>query len=346
MSVEILKKLAMEFGPSGFEDGVSRIIKEELSDLDSENDKFGNMFISCGKEKKEGPNILLAAHMDECGFLVRAISSAGFLFMHPLGNWQEASLAGQPILIKNSRNKLIWGVFGAHPVHYKTGKLDTAPAIKDLFVDIGAKDEEEARELFGITLGDPAVPSVEFVKLKNEKVLACKAWDDRAGCAAAISVMNAIKKENLYKKVTALFSVQEEVGCRGANVAMNYVDADLAVIIEAPPTDDTHGTSGGHKPQGAFGKGPQIRLYDPTMILNQGLKKKILDIASKSGVPYQIAIREGGGTDAKYLSLAQKGIPSVVIGIPIRYTHSPIGLLHLDDYKNTIELITQIVRHF
>ena len=214
--------------------------------------------------------------------------------------------------------------------------------MEQLFVDIGASSLEEVQKL-GISLGDPIVPVSEFTPMANPDLVLCKAFDNRVGCAVMIETMLRLKKESLNSSLVAVGTVQEEVGCRGAVTAAAAVKPDVALIMEGTPADDTPGMDVGEA-QGAIGGGPQIRLLDPTALMNRPLVEFIRSVAKKEKIPHQIAVRRSGGTDAKSIHLAGDGVPCVVVGVPARYIHSHNSMISLTDYENTIRLMVEVIK--
>jgi endoglucanase len=174
----------------------------------------------------------------------------------------------------------------------------------------------------------------------NTRLLANKAWDDRAGCAVLVAAMEEIGRHP--NTVVAVATVQEEVGSRGAVTAVEVARPHMAVVLEGPPADDLPGIAK-DSPQGALGKGCQVRLYDPSTIIHRRFWEWVTELARRRGIAHQIAVRQSGATDARAIHLAQGGIPTVVLGVPVRHAHSHNGLIHLDDVQATLALAAAIL---
>jgi endoglucanase len=211
--------------------------------------------------------------------------------------------------------------------------------LKDMAVDIGASSDEEAAEM-GVRPGQWIAAEGTFFSMKNKKILAGKAFDDRAGCALMIETIK--ESDGFPCTIYGAATVQEEVGLRGARTAAEIVDPDVCIVLEGSPAADAFGNNGSDR-QGVLGEGVQIRLFDPTMIPNPGLRDFMLDVAESEEIPYQVLVRDAGGTDAGQIHLHGHGVPTIVLAVPVRYAHSPTGLIHADDYDNTLALVKAAV---
>jgi endoglucanase len=209
-------------------------------------------------------------------------------------------------------------------------------------VDIGASSRTEV-EALGISLGDAVAPDSAFTALAGGKRFVAKAFDNRCGVAAAVQTMQLLKNESLPCQLIAAGSVQEEVGCRGAVTLGHLTRPDVALVMEGTPADDTPGMPS-EESQGALGSGVQIRVLDPTALMNRRLVDLVLDTAKAEGIPHQLAVRRSGGTDAKSFQFHESGVPCIVLGTPARYIHSHNSLLHLEDYLSAVRLTAAVVR--
>lgn len=237
----------------------------------------------------------------------------------------------------------ITGVIGSKPPHILSAEARKKPVeIKDMFIDIGASSKEEAQE-WGVRPGDMAVPYFEFTLMNDEKMMLAKAWDNRIGCAIAIDVLKNLKGEDHPNRVFGVGTVQEEVGLRGAKTAANKVKPDIAFAVDVGVAGDTPGISD-KEAQAKMGEGPQIMLYDASMVSHKGLRDFVTGIADELDIPYQFDAMPGGGTDAGSTHLAGEGAPSLAITIATRYIHTHAALLHRDDYENAVKLITEVVK--
>ena len=270
------------------------------------------------------------------------MTGAGFVEFLPLGGWWPHTLLAQRVSIAVEGGRKIQGVIGATPPHLLAeGKRDKVLAISDLFIDVGADSREQAEKEFGIVPGCPVTPATPWIPLEKPGLYSAKAFDNRVGVALVIEAMATLAGAPCT--VIGAACVQEEVGTRGAKTLASNVRPDIAIVLEGPPADDIPGFDR-EACQGALGSGPQIRLYDPTMIAHPGLAAFVRKIAAGSGIPHQIAIRQSGGTDAAAIHTSGAGIPTIVLGVPVRYIHSHVSIMNIEDYAHTLELLLAILR--
>jgi endoglucanase len=339
-AVELLRELSEAHGPSGNEGPVRKIFRR-LSGEETQTDLLGN--IGCElRGTAEAPRIMLAAHMDEVGFAVQSVTSSGLLRFVPLGGWWSHTLLAQRVRIRNRRGEEVIGVIACKPPHMLSkSERDQLQQIDGMYIDIGARDADEVSSLFGIELGDPIVPDTPFSVLHSDWMLG-KGFDDRAGLALGLQLCERMKKLPHPNTLINVGTVQEEVGTRGAQTICHSVQPDLAIILEGTPADDFPGGDVSTQ-QGVPGQGVQIRLMDPTAITNRALADFTIATARAHDIPHQVAVRRSGGTDAKVIHLRGAGIPTIVLGVPARYIHTHNGMIHLDDYMSTLELLTEMV---
>lgn len=233
------------------------------------------------------------------------------------------------------------GVIGSTPPHLLSGSRDKVLDIKDLFIDIGAESEEQAIEEYGVVTGCPIAPYGPFMRLKNDKLLTAKAFDNRVGVAIVIDAL--LQLDEHPNTVIGAGSVQEEIGLRGARTMAASVEPDLAIVLEGPPGDDTPGLSVGNT-QGKLGGGVQIRIIDSSMIVNPKLADFVVETAKQHEIPYQLGVRQSGGTDGGAIHQFGRGVPSVVLGVPSRYIHSHVSIINTDDYMAALDLTMHLVR--
>jgi len=318
----LLEKLVKAFGVPGFEDEIRSIVKEHMEKyLDEvQIDTLGNVIgIKRGGKRK----VLLAAHMDQIGFMVRGITEDGYLVISPMGGINPVTLRSRVIRIKG-KNEYVYGVIGEKPPHIE--KKSEKKEIKDLRVDIGAENGEEARKI--VSIGDVGSFIPNYYEIGNRVI--ATALDDRAGVYTLLKVM-----ENVESDATIYFvaSVQEEIGLRGAKVSGFKVEPDIGIAI-----DVTHarmpGMSKGEEPI-ELGKGPTIGV-GPTA--HPKLVRHFIE--SAGDIPYQIEPNPSrSGTDADVIQLTREGVATAVISIPLRYMHSSVEVLDKRDLDNTIKLI-------
>ena len=339
----LLEQLSNAAGTPGNEDEVRAVIRQHLAGLvEFSHDKLGSLI--CRKQGgSETPRVMLAGHLDEIGLIVRYVTGDGFIKFHPLGGWWEHVLLAQAVTIKSARGD-IHGIIGAKPIHHlKEGERKSVLTIEDMFIDVGARSKEEASEAFGILPGDHIVPHTRFRALHNPRLVCGKAFDDRAGVALVVDALKALANQDHANTLYGIGTAQEEVGTRGSETAVHQVDPHIAIVLEGTPADDLPGSSK-EETQGMLGKGPQIRLFDPTMITNRKFAGFVIETAQTCRIPHQVAVRISGGTDAKPIHVHRGGVPTIVLGVPVRYAHSHAGILNLDDYDHTLQLLIEVVK--
>ena len=322
--MQLLEKLVMCASPSGRESAISAIIKKELDGVCDEifTDALGNLI--CHK-KGNGKKLMLAAHMDEIGFMVNYIDDNGFLRFSPIGG----------ILKYNSINAAIEFTNGEKgKISYENKEKPSAVGFEKMYIDIGAVSRDDAQKR--VAIGDMAVYCGSFALIGN-KIMA-KALDDRAGCWALIRAMQEIK--DTPNDVYAVFTAQEEVGLRGAKTAANLINPDMAVSVDVSNVGDT--------PESlelnlSLSKGPAIKMKDASFIIHEDVKNLLLDAAKRSSIPFQLEAASYGGTDAGAIHLSGAGIPSGTISIPTRYIHSANEVIDKEDLLNTVKFLVEII---
>lgn len=343
-TLTMLKDLTDAKGIPGNEREPREVMKRYITPYSDEvtTDGLGSL-IAKKEGQAEGPKIMIAGHLDEVGFMVTNIDDKGFVRFQTVGGWWSQIMLSQRVTIVTSNGETVTGVIGSKPPHILSPEARKKPAdIKDMFVDIGATSKEEAAS-WGVRPGDMIVPYFEFTVMKNEKHLLAKAWDNRIGCAIAIDVLKNLKKENHPNVVFGVGAVQEEVGLRGAKTAAFTIDPDLGFAVDVGIAGDTPGISE-KEALSKMGKGPQIVVYDASMVSHKGLRDFVTGVADELGIPYQFESIPGGGTDAGSIHLTKAGIPSLAITVATRYIHSHAGILHRDDYENAVKLLTEVVK--
>jgi endoglucanase len=344
-ATKLLRELTEAHAAPGSEQAVRRIFRERLQERCAgaiEVDRAGNIF-AVRQGTAEHPRIMLAAHMDEVALAVQAITAAGLLKVVALGGWWPPTLLAKRVRVLTGEGQEILGVVAAKPPHLLTdAERDKTPKLEDLFVDVGATSVAEVRDQFGIGLGDPIVPDSPLVPLQNPDLLLAKAFDDRTGVALLIQVLRGVNGIRHPNTLIGVGTVQEEVGVRGAQTAVFSASPEAAIVIEGAPADDFPGTAEEER-QGVLGRGPQIRLLDPSAIMNRRFVQYLLDTAERHHLPYQAAVRRSGATDARAIQLHDAGVPTVVIGVPARYIHTHNSMIHLGDYLHTLQLLARVI---
>lgn len=336
---QMITRLSEAFGPSGFE-GEARAVFEDLVGEVTEvsYDHLGSI-VAIHHGVVDHPRILLAAHLDEVGLMVRGILPGGELRVVALGGWWAPALLAQAVVIR-SQTGYHPGVIGAKPPHYlKDEERNRQLKLDELYIDVGATSLEEVLAM-GIAAGDPVVPAVKTRPMSNSRMVMGKAFDDRIGCAVLAKVLQDLDGAH-PNRIIGVGTVQEENGLKGARAVAGLIQPDLCLVLEGAPADDF---PGGAIVQGRVGGGPQLRRFDPSMIANQGLVKLVIGEARSLGIPYQVAVREGGGTDGSAIQVhTDGGVPTMVISVPVRYAHSHHGIVNLDDVAATVELVKAII---
>jgi endoglucanase len=343
-SVSLLAALTEAHGAPGHEDPVRAIFRTQVSEFGTVTcDRLGS--IMCEVAGGKGPRVMVTAHMDEVGFMVQNITESGFLQVVPLGGWWTHTLPSQRVRVRTRSGREVVGVIAATPPHHlPDSERNKVLPIEQLFIDIGATDRRHAQETLGVRIGDPVVPDTPFTLMSNDRLLCSKAFDNRVGVAVVIETLRQIVAAGVMSnQLLGVATVQEEIGCRGALTAAALARPDVAVVIEGTPADDTPGIPQSSR-QAVLGEGPQIRLMDPTSLMNPRLVDLVRQLATEKGIPHQFAVRRGGGTDAKSFHTSGIGVACVVIGVPARYIHSHNSIIHTDDYLATITLVTELVR--
>ena len=338
---DLLKKLSNAPGISGFEDEVRDLMIKELENYADEItvDNLGNL-IALKKGKPDGKKIMLAAHMDEIGLMVRYIDEKGFIKFSKIGGINDQMLLNQAVDI-HSANGNVAGVIGSKPPHkIKQSEKKKILEYDNMFIDIGATSREEAEKLVGV--GDPIIIRQEFEELRNGLVKG-KALDNRVGCAVLIQVL---KQAETDATIYAVGTVQEEVGLKGAKTSAFSINPDMALALDVTISGDHPGIKEEEAPSQA-GKGPAIILTDDSgrgLITHPQVKELLISAAEEEEIPYQLEVSDGGTTDATAIHLTRQGIPTGVISPPSRYIHTPVSVVNIEDVENAVKLILAVLK--
>jgi len=331
---DLLKKLSEAPGVSGNESRIKRIIIDEVKDFVDEikEDSMGNLITI--KKGKNNFNIMVAAHMDEIGFMVKHIDDKGFISFETIGGFDPKSLGSQRVRIHSSKGDIL-GVIGLKPPHITSqDEKDKALKLEDLKIDIGLNSKEEVESL-GIKPGDSITRDISFAELGKENIVSCKSFDNRAGCAILIEIIKKIKNPDFT--LYGVFTTQEEVGLRGAKTAAYGLDINFALIIDSTTAGPIPKTEI-DKVTISLGKGPSIDLMDRGFILNEKVKNLLIKSANDAKVPFQTHI-SSGSTDGAAVHITKEGIPTGVISIPSKYIHSTVEIVDINDLDNTLKLV-------
>lgn len=340
-SAQLLRDLTDADGTSGHEEAVTKVMAAYLKGLAKiQYDRLGSI-IAEKKGAAAEPRILVDSHMDEVGFMVREITKSGFIKFLPLGGWWGHVALGQRMKIITKKG-VVPGVVGPKPPHMlKDEERKKVLDIADMFIDVGAIGKYDVGKKHGIKVGDPIVPDSNFTVMANDQVYMAKAFDNRAACAVVVDLIKKLQAIKHPNTVYGAGSVQEEVGLRGANTIAHEVNPDVAIIVDVGIALDIPGCE--DRPE-KLNAGPAILIYDAGMIPNTRLRELTMDIATKNKIPFHLSYMERGATDGGRIHITRGGVPSIVIGPPVRYIHSHNSLMSRKDYDNTLKLVLELVK--
>ncbi len=331
----LLRQLSEASGVSGNEGAVRQLILDAVRGLVDEHrvDALGNLITLKKGSGEKRRKVMVAAHMDEIGLMVVYVEREGLLRFRPVGGIDARVLPSKKVLIGENR---VPGVIGVKPVHLLEAKArNQVMKVEEMSVDIGASSKEEAERL--VKIGDYATFDVAFSELGGGlRAVKGKAFDDRAGCAVLIELL----RESYSFDLHAVFTVQEEVGLRGARVAAYSIAPDIAFALEGTICDDSP-KKRDVSPTTVMGAGPAITIMDRSVIADRRLVDLLVDTAKKSGIPYQFKQPGMGSTDAGAIHLSREGVPSTVVAVPSRYIHAPVCMLSLNDLDNAVRLMAE-----
>ena len=339
MDFELMKQLSEADGVSSQETETANLMEKHFkkAGLKVEIDNFGNViaYKSLGKNP-----LVLGAHMDEIGLMVKHIDEKGFLRFIKIGGIDDRTLINQQVTIRTKKG-LVPGVIGSKPPHIMKDEERKAPVeSKSLFIDVGAKDRKEAEKM-GLEIGNTVTFQTEFRKLGNKKISG-KALDNRLGCYALLQLA-----KGLPKNVVLIGTSQEEVSTlgKGAKIASYVLDPRAFIAVDTSVAGD-HPEVRPEEAPVQLGKGPAIVLVEAGArgnVADKRLVQKALDTAKKAKIPVQLEVIDGGATDAASVNNQKGGIPSIAVCIPTRYIHSTVGVAHIDDVENEVKLVKHLI---
>ena len=337
LNIALLKELSEAAGVPGREEAVREIVLRELTPLADEirTDALGNV-IARLEGKGKGPKVMLAAHMDEIGFLVKHVDEkTGFLRLDPVGGFDPRVLVAKRVVVHAESGDYV-GAIGTKPVHILTEEERKKPLeIKDLFVDLGLPAEEVKAK---VQIGDFVTLRQDFVEMGE--LLSGKAMDDRVGLFAMIEAVRRLRESGASweAEIYAVATTQEEVGLRGARVSGYGVSPDIGIALDVTIASDVPGASESDYVT-KLGEGVAIKIKDSASVSNPKLVRFLRKLAEERDIPYQLEILPRGGTDAGALQLTKEGVAAVTLSIPTRYVHSVVECVHPRDVEATIELL-------
>jgi len=328
----LLEQLSNLPGVSGQEDKVRDFLRQKLerAGYTPRTDALGNLIVDIPGQGK-GPKVMLAAHMDEVGLMVTYIEKSGHLRFMTVGGIDPRVLVSQPVRVGREE---IPGVIGAKPIHLqKLEERGKALPVEQLFIDLGVDSKEETEKM--VSVGDYAC-FVTVARAMGEGLIMGKALDDRVGCSVLLELL--LSKPGFSFPIAVVFTVQEEVGLRGAAAAAFSIDPEVAVVLEGTSAADVEDTRD-DQASTQLGKGPALTLMDKSLIANKKVLRALEKAAQENDIPYQYRQLTTGATDAGRISLSRAGVAAAVVSVPCRYIHAPAALADSKDVENAGKLI-------
>lgn len=343
---ELLEKLCLAFGPSGCEDGVAKLILENIEGCYDElipNRTLGVIAVIRGN-KKSSKKLMLSSHMDEVGFMIKSISDDGTLKVASMCGGDTRIMAGRRVLIGRGQ-ELVRGVFALKPIHLvKADDRDSSLPLDELYIDIGAADREEAEKY--VAVGDYASFESDYVRFgENDRMIKAKAIDDRAGCAIMCDLMRELYpvRHTIPFDMYFAFTCREELGISGARGAAHLIDPTHALIFESTAVADICSVPD-HTVVARQGDGPAISLMDRSTIYDKELTELILSVGKEENIPCQIKKYVSGGNDAGHIHKSRAGVKCAVMSIPSRYIHTASNVIRAEDFMSTYRLALATVK--
>lgn len=328
--IQLLKELCLVNGISGDESCVREYIIDKIKDYCTYSvDALGNLICFCKGRKSSEKKLMIAAHMDEVGFIVTYINDDGSLLFSEVGGIDSSVIIGRQVQING-----LSGVIGSKAVHnLSKDERETPPVTEKLYIDIGADSKKEAEKY--VSLGDSVHFDSDFIKIGN--CIKSKAIDDRAGCAMMIKLIQEQPEYDTY----FVFNVQEEIGLRGSRVSAFAVQPDFAIVLEATTAGDIDGVQGGKKVC-QLGNGPVVGFMDRSTVYDKQLYKLAFSVADEYSLPCQTKTMIAGGNDSGAIHLTGRGIRTIAVSVPCRYLHSPSCVINAEDLGNTLDLVRKL----
>jgi endoglucanase len=343
---QLLQALADAPGPSGFEEPVRKIMVERMKPL-SEKLSYDGLGSVIAVQGSSGPRIMVDAHMDELGGVVRRVSNDGYLTMQMLGGWLDQALVDQRWTIIGSKGP-VRAITGIRDIHIVPQEERTKVYPREsIFLDVGAKNAAEVAAM-GLEPGDPVVPDAPFAVMngahnyETQNYLG-KGWDDRVGCAVVIEAMKKLAHAPHPNQIFWVATVQEEIGLRGAHTSSDLVKPEIGIAIEGGVTRDAPKV-GAEEAQELLGAGPAIFLYDSSALPNLKFVTLIKQTAKEKAIPLQTDLIQGYGDDSAEMQKSNGGAPTVNMVVPVRYTHSHNGIMNRGDFDKMVDLLVAVLQ--
>lgn len=316
-------------GVSGHEHMVANYLENEYSKVADEiiRDQLGSVVALKKSKKKNAPKVMVLAHMDEVGFLVKDITDTGVLKIHPVGGWFSQTLLAHRVRLTTRSGKQYPGTVGSIPPHMLSPEERKKPIeIDQMIVDIGAKNKEDVSDM-GVQIGDMIVVQGDFQRMNNDQRLLAKAFDNRYGCVLSMDLLKSLEDVELDFDLYVGASVQEEVGLRGAQTITQKIQPDLAVVLDCSPANDALDNSA----LGKLGDGVLIRVMDGSMIADKDVLYKFVDVCEENDIKHQYYY-SNGGTDAGSVHKANEGVKTLTCCVCARNIHTSSSILDVNDY--------------
>ncbi|MDO8556596.1 MAG: M20/M25/M40 family metallo-hydrolase [Nanoarchaeota archaeon] len=333
MDIELLKKLSLTFGPSGNEEEVRSLIKKLIRPFvdDVSVDKFGNVV---AHKKGISPKAMLVAHMDEIGLMIKGCDMNGDIRCAMIGGIEPLNVIGDRVTITTKKGELHGVITTAQISNAET--TTEVPQVKDLIIDTGlTKKELESR---GVQVGQYLNLNRYFLNLGSQKIVCGKALDDRIGCYILLKVAERLKRSK--QEIFYVFTVQEEVGLYGAKTSIHGIDPDYAIIVDVTNADDKN-----TNPTKVLGHGPTLTIKDADMLSNPCIDAWVQRAAKRKKSRLQLDVADEGTTDALTISIAKGGIPTTVLGVPVRNLHTTTSVAHTDDIDQCVIILEEILKN-
>lgn len=339
--MQLLQKLVDAPGPPGFEEPVRKIMVEEMRPYANRitYDGLGSVIASQGGS---GPRVMIDAHMDEIGAMIRRVTPEGYLTMQMLGGWLDQALIDQRWTILGSKGP-VRAVTGIRDAHVVPQEERTKVYPRDwIFLDVGARNAAEVAEM-GLAPGDPVTPDAPFAVMNGTNNYLAKAWDDRVGCAIMIEAMRRLAKAPHPNQLYYAATVQEEIGGRGARTASEIIKPEIGIALEVGIVRDAPKV-GAEEAQEKFGEGPAIFIYNASELPNRKLLAWVQEVARAQHIPLQLELVQGFGDDSSEIQKSNGGVPTVLLAVPTRYTHAHNGIINRSDIDRTTDLLVALLQ--
>jgi endoglucanase len=338
---QLLQALADAPGPPGFEEPVRKIMVDRMKPL-ADKISYDGLGSVIAVQGSSGPRIMVDAHMDELGGMVRRVTNDGYLTMQMLGGWLDQALVDQRWTIIGSKGP-VRAITGIRDIHIVPQEERTRVYPREwIFLDVGAKSAADVAAM-GLEPGDPVVPDAPFAVMNGTQNYLGKGWDDRVGCAVVIEAMKRLAHAPHPNQIFWVATVQEEIGLRGAHTSSDIVKPEAGIAIEGGVTRDSPKV-GPEEAQEVLGGGPALFLYDSSELPNLKFVALVKQAAKEKSIPLQMDVIQGYGDDSSEMQKSNGGAPTVNLVVPVRYTHSHNGIMNRGDFDKMVELLVALLQ--